>query len=1625
MYQVREIFSQLATSEAEVGRLMETQATVEMELHSKTSYLQAELSQATAQKEFQNEQILILHGKISALEEQLCRVCKEEKGENMGPVMEESQENAQLKEEQMLQENKRQEAAHEQQTTAYENQMTQLKEEIQQQQEKMDTLKKDNTGQVELLHQEIQTLRNRLETLNVSLTAAEEVVLTKEDLLVKQQLDGLAIQEALQEKIKMFQEEMQGLRVEVHGLQGQLECKMTLIRVAEEQIKAKEQQLAVIQQEKTEQADMLQKCVTASEKEVEKLREIQKDKVNLFLQSKEEVENLKAELSTVMASSAEKDKQLDGLREEVSVQADKVTLAKEEIQAKENMLTNLQMESSHQTDVRMEKAMSQYHSKKQLLEECQEQVAAMQRSLDVKDQEMKAIATELKLLQLDLDNVKSSEENLLNRVSSLETQVTKTEEEIQAKQELLTQMQKEIAEQRQSLLQEMQNLQLQVDSTHALLKESQENAQLKEEDMLQENTRQEAVHEQQKTACENQMAQLKEEIQQQQEKMDTLNKDSTGQVELLHQEIQTLRNRVETLSFSLTKAEEVVLTKEDLLAKQQLDGLAIQETLQEKIKMFQEEMQGLRVEVHGLQGQLECKTTSIRVAEEQIMAKEQQLAVIQQEKTEQAYMLQKCVAASEEEVEKLKEIQKAKDDLFLQSKEKVENLKAELSTVMASSAEKDNQLDSLREEVSVQADKVTLAKEGIQAKEVMLAQYQEDITLHKELLKQQVTKTEEEIQAKQELLTQMQKEIAEQRQSLLQEMQSLQLQVDSTRALLEKSQENAQLQEEQMLQENTRQEAVHEQQKTACENRVAQLKEEIQQQQEKMDTLKKDSTGQVELLHQEIQTLRNRVETLSFSLTKAEEVVLTKEDLLAKQQLDGLAIQETLQEKIKMFQEEMQGLRVEVHGLQGQLECKTTSIRVAEEQIMAKEQQLAVIQQEKAEQADMLQKCVTASEEEVEKLKEIQKAKDDLFLQSKEEVENLKAELSTVMASSAEKDNQLDSLREEVSVQADKVKLAKEGIQAKEDLLTNLQMESSHQTDVRVCEIHSLEVKVETITTTLINTKQELKTQQDICSKHQQENTQQMERLQEQLTAKSEAAEHYKTQMEKAMSHYNGKKQLLEESREQVAAMQRSLDGKDQEMKAIATELKLLQLDLDSVKSSEKNLLNRVASLESQMEKRDAADSLEDDTLEDSLNTTRRPSAPGKSSTPLVRSSERLAARRHPASAESLESLYFTPLAKSNSTKRHMDNSPSSSLAELALDSTRKNPLTSSVKRRRTTQVISITMSKTPGRGGSGDHHHHHDDEDHNNSFFSLVSARSQPNLSSSRASSNGRSPPWSRSSGRPVRLLPLPPATSCSVCPATDGAPPTAPPRYAARNKACLPHLKSTYPLESRPSIAPELTFTEDDLRMGDPTDTIRRASMMPGQLQDSLSSHRLSYMGTGTTRPHRHSLMPGQLSTRTTSCSQLSSSPHRSKRTATASSQHLYPCSPEGKVKASCFPRPLTPKNTRTALSPVQRRESMVFTIDNTPKKNYLQKGLNRLRSSTRKSPSKSLKAPATPATLTNPPTRVGTAIAKRGTTTTTRVAAATKGQRKSPRTGGSTAKSPGLTASARKMMSFRMKV
>ncbi|KAF3847854.1 hypothetical protein F7725_020882 [Dissostichus mawsoni] len=77
--QVRTVCSQLAIFEAEVGRLTETQASSQEEWTSETGQLQSELNQATAQKELLTEQIQILQGKISCLEDDINMATKEER----------------------------------------------------------------------------------------------------------------------------------------------------------------------------------------------------------------------------------------------------------------------------------------------------------------------------------------------------------------------------------------------------------------------------------------------------------------------------------------------------------------------------------------------------------------------------------------------------------------------------------------------------------------------------------------------------------------------------------------------------------------------------------------------------------------------------------------------------------------------------------------------------------------------------------------------------------------------------------------------------------------------------------------------------------------------------------------------------------------------------------------------------------------------------------------------------------------------------------------------------------------------------------------------------------------------------------------------------------------------------------------------------------------------------------------------------------------------------------------------------------------------------------------------------------------------------------------------------------
>lgn len=98
-------------------------------------------------------------------------------------------------------------------------------------------------------------------------------------------------------------------------------------------------------------------------------------------------------------------------------------------------------------------------------------------------------------------------------------------------------------------------------------------------------------------------------------------------------------------------------------------------------------------------------------------------------------------------------------------------------------------------------------------------------------------------------------------------------------------------------------------------------------------------------------------------------------------------------------------------------------------------------------------------------------------------------------------------------------------------------------------------------------------------------------------------------------------------------------------------------------------------------------------------------------------------------------------------------------------------------------------------------------------------------------------------------------------------------------------------------------------------------------------------------------------------------------------------------------------------------------MFSIENTPKSNnYLKKGLNKLRSSTRKSPGKNARKSPAHTAASDENMASGTFITgvrrggRVGSIKSPQVTV--KGQRKSPRATSRTAKSPGLTASARKV-------
>ncbi|XP_066065275.1 nuclear mitotic apparatus protein 1 isoform X2 [Chamaea fasciata] len=418
--------------------------------------------------------------------------------------------------------------------------------------------------------------------------------------------------------------------------------------------------------------------------------------------------------------------------------------------------------------------------------------------------------------------------------------------------------------------------------------------------------------------------------------------------------------------------------------------------------------------------------------------------------------------------------------------------------------------------------------------------------------------------------------------------------------------------------------------------------------------------------------------------------------------------------------------------------------------------------------------------------------------------------------------------------------------------------------------------------------------------------------LQVQLTQKEQAAEYYKGQMEKAKSHYDAKKQQNQELLEKQ-------------------ELSKFQVMTATVKGQE-------TSCQSMADQ--STDSLDEAQL---LSSTRKAtSSQLEVSMEPSDSEESLLSQRLPQTKSSLESLYFTPiLCETPSQQESGANFP----GDFSLNSGCK---TRSARRRTT---INITMTDKQAQSEE------------------LVSVKNTPLAHSTRTSSPAKSRLRSGASTRSLTSFPSqdtlvkletssPEKTSSKS--GLLGLPGYRPVTRSSlhlqrtsisslgrstmnlgtcqdepeqmddwnriaelqrRNQARPPHLKTSYPLENMPSTSSG-TITDEDVKMGDPEETLRRASMQPSQI-----------IAAGSDAGSQGSTQASSITTR-----------QRRKRLSEETLQG--PDTPPSKKPTSCFPRPQTTQDrseqsssevsqeSQQPATQAQRRQSVAFSILNTPR-------------------------------------------------------------------------------------------
>ncbi|XP_041089095.1 nuclear mitotic apparatus protein 1 isoform X2 [Polyodon spathula] len=1130
------------------------------------------------------------------------------------------------------------------------------------------------------------------------------------------------------------------------------------------------------------------------------------------------------------------------------------------------------------------------------------------------------------------------------------------------------------------------------------------------------------------------LAKLKEQEstrQEEQKERDILRSQAVAAEEMHRKE---LEKTIENLQAEVSAASSLVSQKQLMV-----------EHLQKDLTERQKEMDAQRIQVCAAK-ELQCRELEETIEKLQVEVRSTSAIASEREKASETFQNKLVLLQQEMEKEKERDILRThasatEESLRKKLEETIEILRAEVSSASALASERELAVEKLRQELSSLHEEINKQKDNLRSvatiEEAKRKQLEETITV----LQAEVRAANDLTGEREQVAETLQRELS----SLQEEMQKLKDEaILRNQAAAMKETQHGELEESI---ETLRTEALvvsslfseREQTVEMLQKELSSLQKELEKRAVEGDALKKEDTEKpfnVKLESDLASQSEGELTSLRQELTNAQALIgeLMQSKRQCQQQQSELCLlqtrhQEELEQRERIMttlEDELQQAKDELHilrPLREKINEQACSLLKLQAENSTYKEQVCKLQHANSQlTSESLEICSDSTQGIRRFDAEMAKAREGHSL----ELEKLRAEHQRQLANHKVEAQDFKNGLDAMTRKYEKAKLK----------MLDDRQKFQEERQKLATQLDEMTKKLAEHKATAMSQHQKVKVRETEFQEDVKIQKQQISELQTQLTQKEQALDHYKAQVEKAKAHYNSKKQLLQEALEQVQALETALESSQRENSHLKTESKQLDLELQQSQLNAKNLATKISSLQAQVDYADRQlrslgklqvatdvfksreslcpnilekdEDVSNDSLEvshddaDIFNSTRKPVPPVAVTPMAARSSERLAAQRRTKKGESLESLYFTPLP----AKRDANlESSIDSLGELTLNSSKKTRSA----RRRTTQVINITLTKkTPGpEPGSA-----------NTSFHSLQSAQSHLDLFSQRGrpvSTSSFSSHYSFSQEsleegsvtETLRSLPgyrQPPATVITAAPDrrstnsfiigsqnepehTDDWMRIA--ELQARNKACLPHLKTSYPLESRPTTHIPFSISDEDVKLGDPTETIRRASMLPGQIRDGVSSHRASML-PGQIRDgvssHRASMLPGQIREGVSSHRQSllpvpafdpswqsnSGVATRQQTKRSCGEPHQGGDTPESKKMASCFPRPMTPKDkndrrytmqnsqNKPSSSHADRRQSMSFSVLNTPKgkqgSNILQRGLNRMRASTRKSPSSS---------------------------------------------------------------------